>query len=152
MLVRTIRLLVVDDSPGYQYLIKTCFEKHRAKYHSLITTASTGEEALQLLFSDEVENRSLPDLVLLDWNLPKISGSEVLQRMKEHRELAKIPVLVFSSSSAGQDIHQAYASHANGYIVKPGTIELMEEVVEAIARFWIAIAQLPRVVRSQAAR
>jgi CheY-like chemotaxis protein len=62
----------------------------------------------------------LPDLILLDWNLPKVSGDEVLRRIEEHQRLRRIPVLVFSSFEADFDIQAAYDSHANGYIAKPG--------------------------------
>ena len=89
----------------------------------------------------------MPDLILLDWNLPKINGSEVLQRIKEHPRLRRIPVLVFSSSEADQDIQAAYDYHANGYITKPGDIDILAATVETIEQFWVAVVQLPKVRR-----
>ena len=88
---------------------------------------------------EENENVPLPNLILLDWNLPKIDGGEVLRRIKQHPRLLRIPVLVFSSSEADEDIHAAYDNHANGYIPKPRTGEALAEIVETIERFWIAV-------------
>jgi chemotaxis family two-component system response regulator Rcp1 len=145
--MRTIRLLVVEDNPGYLYLIERAFREHHGEVRWELTLAVDGEQALKLLFEEESENVPLPDLVLLDWSLPKVSGSEVLRRMKDHRKLRRIPVLVFSSSEADNDISDAYDNHANGYITKPGNAEMLAEIVEAIGRFWVAIAQLPKVMR-----
>jgi|HubBroStandDraft_6_1064221.scaffolds.fasta_scaffold372530_1 CheY-like chemotaxis protein len=146
MLVRTIRLLVVEDSPSFQYLLKGAFGT-RGEIRWELTIAEDGEKALRLLFKEENESVPLPDLILLDWNLPKVSGSEVLQRIKRHDKLRRIPVLVFSSSEADNDIHTAYDNHANGYITKPQTGEALADIVETIERFWIAVAQLPKVAR-----
>jgi two-component system, chemotaxis family, response regulator Rcp1 len=89
-------------------------------------------------------------MILLDWNLPKVSGSEVLRRLKEHQKLRRIPVLVFSSSEEDEDIHAAYDKQANGYITKPGNIELLAAVVGAIEQFWVAVADLPKATRQRA--
>ena len=145
--MRTIRLLVVEDSPGYLYLIRSAFQGHRGDFSWEIDVAINGEEALQVLFDEENNGRALPDIILLDWNLPRISGNEVLRRIKEHKNLRRIPVLVFSTSDAEQDIHDAYDGHANGYITKPASGKMMEAIVEAIAQFWAVIAQLPKVMR-----
>ena len=96
--------------------------------------ARDGEEAVQLLLRNE-PTAPLPDLILLDWNLPKISGDEVLRRVKQHPDLRKIPILVFSSSDADADILSAYANHANGYITKPADYDALEAIVETIERF-----------------
>src|SRR6202789_62260 len=146
MLLRTIRLLVVEDSPSFQYLLREAFST-RGEIRWELTIANDGQEALHMLFEEEHENVPLPNLILLDWNLPKVSGSEVLQRIKRHDKLRRIPVLVFSSSEADEDIHTAYDNHANGYIPKPRTGEALADIVETIERFWIAVAQLPKVAR-----
>ena len=91
-------------------------------------------------------------MILLDWNLPKVNGDEVLRRLKEHQTMRRIPVLVFSSSDAESDIHAAYDNHANGYITKPSSVESLAIVVEAIERFWVAVAHLPRATRPCSAR
>ena len=143
---QTIRLLVVEDSEVYMYLIQKAFSS-REGIHWELTVAHDGEQAVKLLFEEERTNAPLPDLILLDWNLPKISGSELLQRIKKHEKLRKIPILVFSSSEADSDIHDAYDNHANGYITKPASVAMLAQVVETIEQFWIAVARLPKVVR-----
>jgi two-component system, chemotaxis family, response regulator Rcp1 len=143
---RTIRLLVAEDSPAYLHLIQVAFRGRHGNIRWELTVAEDGERALQLLFAEEAESAPLPDLILLDWNLPKVSGDEVLRRVKEHPKLRKIPVLVFSSSEEDEDIHAAYGYHANGYITKPGSLAMLEAMVETIERFWCAV-QLPKVMR-----
>jgi chemotaxis family two-component system response regulator Rcp1 len=145
-ILRTIRLLVVEDNPAYLYLIERAFSGRRAQTCWELTVAIDGEEALHVLFGEENKSAPLPDLILLDWNLPKVSGGEVLQRVKQHQELRRIPVLVFSASEADTDIHAAYNYHANGFITKPGGDEALSATVEAIERFWIAV-RLPKVLR-----
>lgn len=144
---RVIRLLVVEDSPAYLFLIQKAFKGRGEEISWELTVARDGQEALQILFEEENENIPLPDIVLLDWNLPKVSGDEVLRRLKEHERLRRIPVLVFSSSEEDKDIHAAYDGHANGYITKPASVDELQAVVETIERFWIAVAQLPKVER-----
>jgi chemotaxis family two-component system response regulator Rcp1 len=144
--LRTIRLLVVEDNPAYLYLIQKAFSGRREQTRWELTVAIDGEEALHVLFEEENKSVPLPDLILLDWNLPNVSGGEVLQRVKQHQELRRIPVLVFSASEADRDIHAAYNNHANGFITKPGGDEALSATVEAIERFWIAL-RLPKVQR-----
>jgi len=145
--VRTIRLLVVEDSPEYLYLIQRAFREHHSEIRWELHVAVDGEQALTLLFEEKNQNMPLPDLILLDWNLPRVSGNEVLRRIKEHRKLRPIPVLVFSSSEAEGDVYDAYDNHANGYIKKPDSSQLLADIVDTIGRFWVAIAQLPNVMR-----
>jgi chemotaxis family two-component system response regulator Rcp1 len=141
-------LLVVEDNPAYLHLVQEAFSNRRGQAQWDLTVAKDGEEALQVLLKQGREIANLPDIVLLDWNLPKVTGSEVLRQVKEHPKLRRMPVLVFSSSEADEDIHAAYDNHANGYITKPDTVEALEAVVETIERFWIAVARLPKVARS----
>jgi CheY-like chemotaxis protein len=143
----TIHLLVVEDDPGYLFLIQDAFGARGKQTRWDLTTAKDGEEALRLLFEDKRESAPLPDLILLDWNLPRVTGAEVLRRVKQHRQLRKIPVLVFSSSAADRDIEAAYDNHANGYVTKPGSAAALAAIVETIEQFWIAVAQIPRVLR-----
>jgi CheY-like chemotaxis protein len=128
-------------------LIQDAFGARGQQIRWDLTTAKDGAEALHLLFEDEEESAPLPDLILLDWNLPRVTGSEVLRRVKQHRQLRRIPVLVFSSSEADRDIQAAYDNHANGYVTKPGSGKALAAVVETIERLWIAVDQLPRVLR-----
>lgn len=142
----TIRLLVVEDDPAYRYLIQRAFSVQGEGTRWDLTVTVDGEEALHVLFDEENKTVQLPDLILLDWNLPKVSGSEVLQRLKQHEELRRIPVLVFSASEAERDIRAAYEYHASGFIPKPGGIEALGATVQAIEQFWTA-ARFPKVVR-----
>jgi CheY-like chemotaxis protein len=134
--VRTVRMLVVEDDPGYRYLVQRAFSKCGQEIRWELTIAGDGEEAIRALFNDERESTLLPDLILLDWNLPKVSGDEVLRRVKRHQALRRIPVLVFSSSTSDKDMRAAYEEHANGYIVKPGGLDALDAVVESIEQFW----------------
>jgi len=143
---QTIRLLVVEDSEPYLYLIQNAFSC-RAGIRWELTVARDGEQALKLLFGEEQTNASLPNLILLDWNLPQVSGNDVLRGIKDHEKLRRIPVIVLSSSEADADIHDAYDNHANGYITKPSSVEVLAQIVETIEQFWIAVAKLPKVLR-----
>jgi two-component system, chemotaxis family, response regulator Rcp1 len=145
-ILRTIRLLVVEDNPAYLYLIQKAFSGRMEQTRWELTVATDGEEALHVLFEKENKSAPLPDLILLDWNLPKLSGGEVLQRVKQHQQLRRIPVLVLSASEADRDIHAAYDNHANGFITKPWGDEALSATVEAIERFWVAL-RLPKVLR-----
>jgi two-component system, chemotaxis family, response regulator Rcp1 len=144
---RMIRLFVVEDDEAYLYLIKKAFSIPTEKTRWDLTFATNGQEALDRLFKEENENVPLPDLILLDWKLPRVSGDEVLRRLKQHEKLRKMPVLVFSSSEADKDIHAAYGGHANGYITKPADINLLSNIVAAIEQFWVVIAQIPKIER-----
>jgi len=144
---RPIRLLVVEDDPAYLYLIQKAFGARQDETRWDLSVANDGAEALHVLMEEEQENVPLPDLILLDWNLPKVSGGEVLKRMKQDRHLCKIPILVFSSSKADADVTDAYADHANGFITKPGDTDLLAEIVQKIEQFWISVVTLPKIVR-----
>jgi CheY-like chemotaxis protein len=140
-------LLVVEDNEAYAYLIKEAFSYRKDLTRWELTLAEDGEQAVRILFAEEQAHAPLPEIILLDWKLPKISGNEVLQRLKEHPELRRIPVLVFSTSAEDTDVHAAYDNHANGYITKPGDVGRLALIAEAIERFWTETAHLPKVVR-----
>ncbi len=139
---RPVRLLVVEDSFQYLQLIREAFLNRKGAHQWDLQVAEDGEKALQIIMDEEKLGDFVPDIILLDWNLPKVSGSEVLQRVKAHEELRKIPILVFSTSEAERDIHEAYGHHANGYITKPMDLDVLYQIAEAIEAFWVAIAQL----------
>jgi two-component system, chemotaxis family, response regulator Rcp1 len=141
-----IRLLIVEDNEPYLYLIQKAFSS-RDGVHWQLAVAHDGEQAMKLLFEEEQNNSPLPDLILMDWHLPRVSGSELLRRIKTHEKLHKIPILIFSSSEADSDIHDAYDNHANGYITKPATLDVLAQIVETIEQFWVAVAKLPKVLR-----
>lgn len=144
---KTVHLLVVEDDPAFMYLIQKAFSRRLEETHWELLTAIDGEGALHLLFEEGKNQAPLPDLILLDWNLPKVSGSQVLERMKQHQNLRRIPVLIFSASDADDDIKTAYGSHANGYITKPSGDKNLASIVRTIGEFWTTVAQLSKVVR-----
>ena len=139
--MRTVRMLLVEDDPGYQYLVQSGFGERRPKMRWEITLAKDGEEAIKALFG---KTNLWPDLILLDWNLPKVDGDEILTRVKRHRLLCKIPVLFFSSSTSELDRQAANEHHADGWIVKPNGVHALEAIVDRIERFWIEFARLTR--------
>ena len=149
--MRIIRLLVVDDDPAFLYLVRKAFQVPQEGFRWNVSSAASGQEAVNLLFAEENTHEPLPELILLDWNLPSVSGNEVLRRIKGDGALRSIPVLVFSGSKADSDVAEAYGSHANGFIHKPQDIELLAHIVEVIGHFWVTVAHLPTVARQKSA-
>ena len=133
---RPFRILLVEDNPGDADLIQEVMAESEAKNE--ITLAMDGVEALRCL-----REGPRPDLILLDLNLPKKSGREVLERIKSTEDLLKIPVVVLTSSEAEIDLADAYRLHANCYLTKPGDLEEFLAVIRAIERFWLGVVKLP---------
>lgn len=146
---RTVRLLVVEDDPSYRYLIEKAFSLRRQSVSWEIAVVEDGEAAIRVLFEEQENNTPLPQLILLDWHLPRVKGMEVLQRAKQHEKLRRIPVLVFSSSKAEGDIKDAYSRHANGYLVKPDGADLLAALVGVVEEFWAGSAQLSTVLKEE---
>jgi CheY-like chemotaxis protein len=128
------KLLLVEDSDDHaeltEFYVKDCrplLEVRRLR---------DGAEAMAYIEQAETAAQSLPWLVLLDLKLPKYDGHEVLARMKRSVRLAKIPVVIFSTSNSGKDIEQALNSHANSYIVKPMEADKYGEVISEILEYW----------------
>lgn len=139
--MRSLRILLVEDSPSDVRLIREALKETPLPVQ--ITLARDGIEATELLH--EVENglANRPDLILLDLNLPRKNGREVLAEVKSSPNLKQIPVLVMTSSRSDEDISQAYALNANCYITKPGDLQEYVSVVRAIENFWFMTATLP---------
>lgn len=134
--------MVVEDNPADVELLR--YFLRPAPDGPELVIASDGVEALQILRGQEPFQKPLrPSLVLLDLNLPKKNGREVLAEVKEDPKLATIPVLVLSTSDAPSDIRQAYALHANCYLKKPTDASGMEITVREIEKFWLELAKLP---------
>jgi CheY-like chemotaxis protein len=137
-----VEILLVEDNPGDVILTKKAFE--RSSIVSNISVAKDGEIALMMLNNEsEYENLPTPDIILLDLNIPKKDGKEVLKTIKESIELRKIPVIILSSSSAEQDLTDTYNGHANSYVLKPSNFEKFIEVVKAIESFWFSVTVFP---------
>lgn len=139
---RPIEILMVEDNPGDVRLTVEALKegKVRNNFH----TAEDGEEAMAYLRQEGgYAGVPRPDLVLLDLNLPKKSGREVLAEIKEDPDLRRIPVVILTVSQAEQDIVKSYNLHANCYITKPVDLDQFLEVVKAIENFWLTVVMLP---------
>lgn len=139
---RPVEILLVEDNEGDIFLTKKAFEK--AKIANNIRVAIDGEMALEMLRKEgEYSDIPKPDIVLLDINLPKRDGKQVLLEMKEDEELKRIPVVILTSSKAEQDVIKTYDMHASSYIVKPINLVNFHDVVTAIEDFWFSVVVLP---------
>ena len=140
--MKPINILLVEDNPGDILLARVAFEK--SKYSVNIDVAMDGEEALDFLYKRGMfAEASTPDLILLDLNLPAISGSEVLADIKNDEELRVIPVIILTTSQAEWDIIRCYRLHANCFVNKPFGFESFDKVVQSIEDFWFNIVRLP---------
>lgn len=141
--VQPLEILLVEDNPGDIRLIKEILKE--TKIRNNIQVAMDGEAALKLLFNDgNLEVAPRPDLILLDLNLPKIDGRELLSEIKYSEDLKSIPVVILTTSTAEEDIIETYNNHANSYITKPVDLDHFIRVVESIKDFWLSIVKLPR--------
>jgi len=139
---RPVEILLVDDNPGDIRLLQEAFRE--GKVPSNRSVATDGEEAMAFLRrSGPFASATRPDLILLDLNLPRKSGTTVLAEIRSDPELSQIPVIVLSSSAAEQDIARAYELHANCYITKPLDLEQFFRVVGLIEDFWLTLVELP---------
>lgn len=137
-----VEILLVEDNPGDVLLTKTAFEQ--AKISHNISAVEDGEQALDYLNKrDGYENATRPDLILLDLNMPKKDGREVLAEIKKDENLKRIPVIVLTSSQAEQDVSKSYDLHANSYISKPVDLKKFSEIISAIESFWFSVSVLP---------
>ena len=139
--MRSLRILLVEDSPSDVRLIREALKD--ASVPVQIIVARDGVEATEYLAQSQAGQALRPDLVLLDLNLPRKDGKEVLAEVKSSPNLRQIPVLVMTSSRSDEDIAQAYSLSANCYITKPGDLQEYVHVVRAIEDFWFLTATLP---------
>lgn len=140
---RAIEVLLVEDNPGDVRLTQEAFKEGKVRNH--LHHVPDGVEALAFLRREgRYKDVPRPDLVLLDLNLPRKDGREVLQEIKSDRDLRLIPVVVLTTSQAEQDILRAYDLHANCYITKPVDLDQFIEIVNTIEDFWLTIVKLPR--------
>lgn len=139
---RTAQILLVEDNLGDVILAQKAMSKLNVPYK--LTVAKDGEEALNIMYLNLNQEQSMsPDIVLLDLNLPRKSGLEVLEEIKQHPHLKQIPVLIFSSSRAGRDVIGCYSLHANSYLCKPQNFEEYAQIIEVLESFWLKNAILP---------
>lgn len=133
-----VHILLVEDNEADADLMAEAFaENPRTK----LTIARTGEEALDIIRDAPTNGR--PDMVLLDLNLPKKSGFDVLAELKGDPRSRSIPILILSSSRAEGDVARAYATHANSYLTKPIGVRLLFGMARSVEEYWVSHAQLP---------
>lgn len=138
-----IDILLVEDNPGDVVLTREALKS--AKVDNCLHVVGDGEAAMRFLArTDAFVGAPRPDLVLLDLNLPKKSGSEVLSSMKADSDLRSIPVIVLSTSDNPDDINRSYHLYANCYVCKPDELPNFREVVRKIDEFWFGTAELPK--------
>jgi CheY-like chemotaxis protein len=139
---RTRKILLVEDNPGDMRLLKEAFVESSTPHELLM--AYDGEEALAFLEFEKANGEAQRiDLIVLDVNLPKRNGHQVLQAIKSDPVLTRIPVLMLSSSDAPTDVRTAYDLHANAYLRKPTELTDYFELIENVQHFWLNIVRLP---------
>jgi len=139
---REYLLMLVEDSPADVRLAQEVFRD--AGFRHQLQIARDGEQALRMLRRQgEYSRLQLPDLVLLDLNLPRRDGREVLREIKQDPKLRHIPVLILSTSKAERDVTECYQAHANAYLVKPVDLEEFERLASMIRDCWLGMIQLP---------
>ena len=140
-IAKPIKILLVEDNMGDVRLTREAFKE--CKVANVIEAVSNGEEALAFLNRNGSKSAEHPDIILLDLNLPKKDGREVLAEIKNDPALKRIPVVILTTSKADQDILKCYDMHANCYITKPVDVNEFVKVVRQIEDFWLTIVKLP---------
>lgn len=140
---RAIEILLVEDSPSDAQLALEALQS--AKVANRLSHVEDGVEAMQFLRREgSYHDAPRPDLILLDLNLPRKDGRQVLEELKDDPQLKRIPVVVLTTSRAEQDVLRSYALHANCYITKPVDFNQFMDVVKSIEHFWLAVVTLPK--------
>lgn len=139
---RAIEILLVEDNPSDARITENAFQE--ADFANNLHHVKDGIEALNFLRQvAPFQNAPRPDLVLLDLNLPKLSGMEVLQIIKTDQLLRRIPVIILSQSSANEDILASYDYYANAYVTKPVDLTKFMKIIRLVEDFWVRIVKLP---------
>ncbi|BBY38776.1 two-component system response regulator [Mycobacterium mantenii] len=139
---RAIDILLVEDDPGDELITREAFEHNKLK--NRLHVAHDGEEGLNYLYRrGEFADAPRPDLILLDLNLPKYDGRQLLEKIKSDPDLARIPVVVLTTSSAEEDILKSYKLHANAYVTKPVDLDQFMKAVRQIDEFFVQVVRLP---------
>jgi len=139
--VNYIEILLVEDNQADVVLTKRALKSGKVLHH--LHVATDGEAALAFLHDVEYGKAPRPDLVLLDLNLPKVNGREVLEKIKSNEALASIPVVILTTSKADEDVMRAYELHANSFITKPVDWPQFMNVIRHIEEYWFTLVKLP---------
>ena len=141
--VRAIDVLLVEDDAGDELITREAFEHN--KISNNLHVAHDGEEGLDFLYKrGSYKDAPRPDLILLDLNLPKYDGRQLLEKIKNDSDLCHIPVVVLTTSSAEEDILKSYKLHANAYVTKPGDLDQFMSAVRQIDEFFVQVVRLPK--------
>jgi CheY-like chemotaxis protein len=139
---RAIDILLVEDDPGDELITREAFEHN--KLQNRLHVAHDGEEGLNYLYKrGEFADAPRPDLILLDLNLPKYDGRQLLEKVKSDPDLARIPIVVLTTSAAEEDILKSYKLHANAYVTKPVDLDQFMKAVRQIDEFFVQVVRLP---------
>jgi CheY-like chemotaxis protein len=139
---RPIDILLVEDDPGDELITREAFEHN--KLRNRLHVAHDGEEGLNYLYQrGAYEDAKRPDLILLDLNLPKYDGRQLLEKIKSDPDLSRIPVVVLTTSSAEEDVLRSYKLHANAYVTKPVDLDQFMNAVRQIDEFFLQVVRLP---------
>jgi len=140
--MKTFEILLVEDNQSYVSLMMEALEENQVLTN--MNVVMDGAEAMAFLRrKNKYAHAPRPDLIVLDLNLPKIKGQKVLEEIKNDADLKRIPVVIFTVSSAEQDILKSYNLHANCYIIKPKNLDQFIAVVKSTINFWFTVVQLP---------
>ncbi len=140
--MKAFRILLIEDNQSYVSLIMEALEESQVLTN--MNVVMDGAEAMAFLRRESKYVRApRPDLIVLDLNIPKIKGQKVLEEIKNDPDLKRIPVVIFTVSSAEQDILKSYNLHANCYIIKPRELEKFISVIKSTLNFWFTVVQLP---------
>ncbi len=138
-----IDVLLIEDDPGDVLITREAFEHN--KITNTLHVAHDGEEGLDFLYQrGDHKGAPRPDLILLDLNLPKYDGRQLLQKIKSDTNLCHIPVVVLTTSSAEEDILKSYKLHANAYVTKPVDVDQFMSAVRQIDEFFVQVVRLPK--------
>jgi len=141
-MTRKLQLLLVEDSEADARLIKEVMKDQNVAVD--ISVVRDGEEAMSYLYKqDGYENASRPDLIILDLNMPKKDGREVLAELKANGDLQSIPVLILTTSNSDEDILKSYKLNASCYITKPMDLDKFTDIVKSLDQFWFANVRFP---------
>jgi CheY-like chemotaxis protein len=139
---RPIVALLIEDDPGDELITREVFEHN--KINNTLNVARDGEEGLDYIYQRGAHrDAARPDLILLDLNLPKYDGRQLLQKVKSDPDLCHIPIVVLTTSSAEEDILRSYKLHANAYVTKPVDLDQFMNAVRQIDEFFIQVVRLP---------
>jgi CheY-like chemotaxis protein len=138
-----VDILLVEDDPGDALIVREAFEHY--KIRNPLHVVTDGEQALRFVHrSGEFADAPRPGLIMLDLNLPRVSGTEVLEKLKADPDLRVIPVVILTTSRAEEDVLRSYALHANAYVTKPVDFEQFMDAVRQIGSFFVTVVRLPR--------